>query len=170
MKQRNFFQGLQGKLLTFFLLMSLVPLITVSAISYQRAKASLTAMAHEMLDDTANGIMRTIDVLMNDRQDDKAWAALPIMADSLQKKEYVEASRFLASMVKEYDVYKLIMLFDTGGNLVAASDPKFLNSVDVEKNQAGHEWFKQAVKGSIHVQDRIFQRPSMTMCSLFRLR
>ena len=41
MKERNFFQGLQGKLLMFFLVMSLVPVITVSAISYQRSKASL---------------------------------------------------------------------------------------------------------------------------------
>ena len=43
-------------------------------------------MGQEMLDDTANGMMRSIDVLMNDRQDDiKAWAALPVMLKPCRK-------------------------------------------------------------------------------------
>jgi methyl-accepting chemotaxis protein len=158
-KKRAFFQGLQGKLLLFFLLLSLVPLVTVSAVSFQRAKSSLQAMGHEMLSDTADGIMRTADVLINDRQDDaKAWANLPIMAESLQKKDYAATSNFLAKLGKEYDVYKLIMLFDAAGNLVAANDARLLSSADVEKNQASHDWFKEAMKGAVHVQDVHFSK------------
>lgn len=157
MKKRNFLAGLQGKLLLFFLLMSLVPLITVSVTSFQRAKSSLQTMGHEMLTDTADGLMRTVDVLMNDRQDDiKAWAALPIMKAALQKKAYAEVTGFLRNLEKEYDVYKGIMLFDAGGNLVAASDPNLLTGAGVEKNQSGHEWFKQSIKGAVYIEDVYF--------------
>ena len=78
MSKRSFFAGLQGKLMLFFLLMALIPLLVVSAVSFQKSKQSLQAMGQEMLLDTADGLMRTVDVLVNDRLDDiKAWSALP---------------------------------------------------------------------------------------------
>ncbi|GFE59384.1 methyl-accepting chemotaxis protein [Geobacter sp. AOG1] len=154
MKKRTFFQGLQGKLLLFFLAMSLVPLIAVSSISFQRSKTSLQGMGQEMLADTADGLMRTIDVMMNDRQDDvKAWAALPVVSAALQKKEYGEATKLLAGIEKGYDVYKYIMLFDAAGNLVAANDPSLLTRSDVQQNQSSHEWFKKAMNGEVNIKD-----------------
>jgi methyl-accepting chemotaxis protein len=153
-EKRGFFKGLQGKLLTFFLLMSLVPLVTVSVVSFQRSKGSLQAMGQEMLQDTADGLMRTVDVLINDRQDDiKAWASIPAIIEGLQSKKYAEATRVITGLEKEYDVYKLIMLFDVAGNLVASSDPNLLGGQGVDKNQADREWFKAAIKGTVHIQD-----------------
>ena len=159
MKQRGFFQGLQGKLLVFFLLMALIPLIIVSTISYQRAQSSLQAMGQEKLAGTAGGLMQAIDLLVNDRQDDaKAWASIPLVQESLSKKEYDAASSLLAGLQKEYDVYKLIMLFDTSGKLVAANDPGVLSGDNAEGNQADQEWFQQAMKGSANVQDVHFSK------------
>jgi len=154
MAKKSFFKGLQGKLLLYFLLMSLIPLITVSTVSFQRAKSSLQTMAQEMLSDTADGLMRTIDVLINDRQDDvKAWATMPAVIESLETKKFADVNRVIAGLEKEYDVYKLIMLFDTAGNLVAASDSNLLSDKSAEQNQANREWFKAAMSGSLHIQD-----------------
>jgi len=154
MQKRSFFSGLQGKLLLFFLLMSLLPLVTVSAISFQRAKSSLQLMAQEMLQDTGDGLMRTVDVLINDRQDDiRAWANTHLFVEALETNKFADATLFLKNLEKDYDVYKLIMLFDAAGNLVAASDPNLLSGSGAEKNQADRDWFKAALGGAIHIQD-----------------
>ncbi|RII26577.1 MAG: hypothetical protein CXR31_09155 [Geobacter sp.] len=154
MKKRTFFQGLQGKLLLFFLAISLIPLIIVSSVSFQRSKSGMQGMGQEMLADTADGLMRTIDVMMNDRQDDiKTWASLPAVSAGLQSKNYGEVTSLLASIEKGYDIYKYIMLFDAAGNMVAANDPGLLTRSDVQRNQNNHEWFQRAMKGEITVSD-----------------
>jgi len=153
-KKRSFFSGLQGKLLLFFLLMSLLPLVTVSAISFQRAKSSLQAMAQEMLQDTGDGLMRTVDLLINDRKDDiKAWSNTHLLVEALETNKFSDASLFLKSLEKDYDVYKLIMLFDAAGNMVASSDPNLLSGSGTDQNQADREWFKAALGGVTHIQD-----------------
>lgn len=48
MKKRSVFRGLQGKLLTFFLLMALVPLAIMGTWAYDRAKSSLQEEALDM--------------------------------------------------------------------------------------------------------------------------
>jgi methyl-accepting chemotaxis protein len=154
MGKRNFFKGLQGKLLVLFLVLSLVPLVTVSVISFFSARNSLQAMAHEMLMDTADGLMRAIDIQMNDRQDDiRAWAGLPMVTRAMEKKDYRELSGILAGLEKEYDAYKLILAFDTAGNLVAACDDKLLRNPAAVGNRSDRSWFQGAMKGSVHVDD-----------------
>ncbi len=74
MHKRSFFRGLQGKLLTFFLLMALVPLVIVSTIAYQKAKGSLQELGNDMLRDTTNAVVGKLDVMVGDRYDDiRTW-------------------------------------------------------------------------------------------------
>jgi methyl-accepting chemotaxis protein len=154
MAKRGFFKGLQGKLLGLFLLLSLVPLIVVSVISFQSSKRGLQTMARETLVHTAEGIRRTVEIMINDRQDDvKSWAGSPAVAHAFEKKEYRELSSLLAGLQKNYDGYKVIMAFDPAGNLVAASDGEMLHDAAVEKNQSSHRWFQAAVKGEVDVDD-----------------
>ncbi|MCM2357080.1 MAG: methyl-accepting chemotaxis protein [Geobacteraceae bacterium] len=157
MKNRGFFKGLQGKLLLFFLLMSLIPLALVTTISYQKAKNSLQDMGQEMLGDTALGLMNTIDALMNDRQDDiRAWAELPAIKEALKTGNYADAENILGTLEKQYDVYKAVMLFDKSGNVVAVSDPAILSNAGFRRNQADQEWFKRVMAGSLHIHDVYF--------------
>jgi hypothetical protein len=69
-ENRGFFKGLQGKLLVYFLLMSLIPLAVVATISHQKAKASLQETAIDMLGDTAKVVMGKVDLLIGNRFDD----------------------------------------------------------------------------------------------------
>jgi len=155
MKQRKVSQGLQGKLLIFFLLMSLLPLAAVATIAYQKAKGSLQHEATDMLSDSASKIMNKVDVIIGDRHDDvKAWAALPIFRAALTSRNYREASEVLHLLEKSYDDYKVIMLFDAAGNVVAVSDPAILNNPHFAKYQGDHEWFKRIMSGvPVYVQD-----------------
>jgi len=159
MKAKSFFQGLQGKLLVYFLLMALVPLLVVSSISYQKAKTSLQEMSQNMLGDMADGVRGKIETLMGDRYDDiKAWSELHAIKDGLKNNSYKEASDILQDLGKHYDVYKLIMLFDAGGNLVAASDPGIFNDRNTDRNQADRKWFKEAIGGAVVVDDVRFSK------------
>ncbi|HZV81625.1 MAG TPA: methyl-accepting chemotaxis protein [Geobacteraceae bacterium] len=159
MNKRSFFSGLQGKLLSYFLLMSLVPLIIVTAISYQKSQSSLVAMTQNMLGDMAEGVMGKVDLLMGDRYDDiKAWATIPTIEKALESRNYGDANHLLQTIDNQYDVYKEIMLLDTAGNVVATSDPAMFNNSNFDKNQADREWFKKALSGQVVVSDVYFSK------------
>jgi methyl-accepting chemotaxis protein len=155
--KRSFFSGLQGKLLTFFLLMSLVPLALVSTIAYQKAKGSLQQMGNEMLADSTEKIMGKVDVLIGDRYDDiKAWAANDTIQAAFISGKYAAAINYLGQLEKSYDLYKEILLFDTSGNCVAASNMSIFNNPNFKRNQSDRAWFKHAMAGEIYVHDTYF--------------
>lgn len=157
MHKRSFFKGLQGKLLFFFLLMSLLPLAIISTIAYQQAKGSLQKVGNEMLFDTTEKMMGKLDVMVGDRYDDiKAWAAADTIRESFSTNKYGSAIRFLGQLEKSYDMYKEILLFDTSGNCVAASNMSIFNNPNFKKNQADREWFKHAMAGEIYTHDVYF--------------
>ncbi|GEM_PF-936458 len=159
MKKRNFFAGLQGKLLTYFLLMALIPLTIVTIVSFKKAQTSLVAMTTNMLGDMADGVIGKVDLLMGDRYDDiKAWASIPTIRTALETRKYADAGHLLQSIDKEYDVYKEIMLLDTAGNVVATSDPAMFANANFDKNQANREWFKKAISGQVVVTDVYFSK------------
>ncbi len=159
MDKRNFFKGLQGKLLTFFLLMALIPLVIVSTIAYQKAKGSLQTFGNEMLNDTTHAVMGKIDVLVGDRYDDiKAWSELDLIREAFKTNNFAPANHMLQNMQKQYDMYKEILLFDTAGNCVGASDLSVFSNPNFDRNQASQEWFKAAMGGQVYVHDVSFSK------------
>jgi len=159
MKKRGFLSGLQGKMLLYFLLMTMIPLFVVSYVSYQKGHDSLQKVTRDMLHDMASIVEAKVETLMGDRFDDiKAWSALPTVVESLQERKFAAAGRVLETLEKSYDVYKGIMLFDTAGNLVAASRPGLLTSKDVDHNQSDREWFKKAKEGEVHFEGVSFSK------------
>jgi len=159
MQKRGFFSGLQGKMLLYFLLMTMIPLMIVSYISYSKGQHALQEMARNMLQDMASGVEGRIETNMGNRYDDiKAWAMVPTVVESLQTKKFAGANSLLESLVKTYDVYKEVMLFDASGNLVASSSSNLLTSKDVDHNQADREWFKKAIGGEVFFQSVHFSK------------
>jgi methyl-accepting chemotaxis protein len=157
MSNRSVFKGLQGKLLLFFLLMSLIPLSVVSTIAYQKAKGSLQQLGNEMLADNSQKIMGKVDVIVGDRYDDiKSWAALDVIKDAFRTNEFGAANRTLAAIEKSYDMYKEILLFDTSGNCVGAGNLAIFNNPAFKRNQADREWFKHAMAGEVFTHDVYF--------------
>jgi methyl-accepting chemotaxis protein len=156
-EKRLFFKGLQGKLVLFFLLMSLIPLVTVSTIAYQKAKGSLQQLGNEMLNDAAHKVMGKVDVIVGDRYDDiKAWAVTDTIRDAFETNKFAAANKLLQNLLKQYGLYKEIFLFDTTGNCVGAGDLSIFNNPGFKKNQADQEWFKHAMAGELYVHDVYF--------------
>jgi len=154
MKKRTFFKGLQGKLLMYFLLMSLVPLAAVATIAYQKAKNSLQFVATDMLGDAAQKMMTKVDVIVGDRYNDiRIWAELPEIRGAFKSGNFTDASRFLQFLQSKYQIYRTIILFDKQGNAVAVSDPAILSNPHFQKNQADKEWFRTVMAGNVSVQD-----------------
>jgi methyl-accepting chemotaxis protein len=157
MNNRGFFKGLRGKLLAFFLLMALVPLLIVSTIAYQKAKASLQEVGNDMLTDSARKVMGKIDVIVGARHADiKAWAVTDTIRDAFRTGNFAAANRLLTNLSKQYDMYKEILLFDTTGNCVGAADLSIFNNPNFHRNQADREWFKQAMAGNVYFHDVYF--------------
>ncbi|RII28325.1 MAG: hypothetical protein CXR31_00025 [Geobacter sp.] len=157
MKQRSFLKGLQGKLLLFFLVISIVPLVIVATVAYQKAKGSLQELGNSMLNDTAHTVMGKMDVIVGDRYDDiKAWAASDIIRDGFKTGEFSQSTRMLGSLVKQYELYKEILIFDTSGNCVGANDINIFRNPGFKKNQADKEWFKHVMAGELYVHDVYF--------------
>jgi methyl-accepting chemotaxis protein len=161
MKKRNFIQGLQGKLLVLFLLVSLVPLLCVTLLAFEKSKTSLLELSSSRLLDKASGLQHEIDTIIGNRFDDiKAWAMNPAIIQGVRQKNFRDTGEILAMLAKAYDDYKLIMVFDTAGNLLAASNPSIFADSSVEKNQANHPWFKKARGGEVDVGD-VFYSPTV---------
>ena len=62
-------------------------------------------------------------------------------------------------MQKEYDVYKLIMLFDAAGNMVATNDsqPAWRGTPSI-RNQAKHPWFNsRCIRGRAYRGRDLFE-------------
>ena len=143
MQKRSFFSGLQGKMLLYFLLMTMIPLILVSYVSYQKGHDALQKTTRDMLHDMAAIIEGKVETLMGDRFDDiKAWATLPTIVEGLQEKKFSAANDLLAALAKAYHPYKSIMLYDAAGKLVASSQ-------DRDQNLASSEGFRKALSGEI---------------------
>ncbi|MBK5276867.1 MAG: methyl-accepting chemotaxis protein, partial [Desulfuromonadales bacterium] len=154
MKKRSFFSGLQGKLLIYFLLMALVPLIVVTAISYKKSQTALVAMSQNMLGGMADGLMGKLDAIISARYDDiKAWADNDAIREGFKTKDFKAAHNLMASIELSYDLYKEVLLFDTTGNCVAASDTNIFSVEGFQRNQAEKEWFKRAMAGQINFID-----------------
>jgi methyl-accepting chemotaxis protein len=159
MKMRSFFSGLQGRLLTYFLLMALVPLMAVSTISYNKAQTSLVDMSQNMLGDMADGVGGRLDTVMANRFDDiNAWADMNVIKSGFKTKDFKAAQDLIASLAMDYEEYEDILLFDTSGNCVAASEEKIFNDANFLKNQADTEWFKQVMAGQVFFHDVSFSK------------
>lgn len=159
MKNRSFFAGLQGKMLLYFFLMTMTPLLLVSYISYQKGQDALQNTTRDMLHDMATIVEARVETLLGDRYDDiKAWSKLPTIVENLQTMKFSETNRLLENIEKSYDQYRAIMVFDASGNLVAASQMSMLTSKDIDHNQADREWFKKAKSGEIFFEGVNFSK------------
>jgi len=159
--KRRFFSGLQGRLLTYFLLIALVPLMAVSVISYTKAQTSLVDMSQNMMGDMADGMAGRLDAILANRFDDiNAWADMNVIKAGFTTKDFKAAQDLIASLSMDYDAYENILLFDTSGNCVAASEENIFSNAEFQRNQAGSEWFKHVMAGEMYFHDVSFTKIS----------
>ncbi len=135
-------QTIQTKLITLFLLLSLVPLIIVSVIAYYNGQEALRDGIGHNFEALALNAMDKIDrSLWSRKQDIKAWAAIEAMQDVLADDADGRIADILVQLKKEYGMYSEIFCINPQGLIIASSDQRHL---DVNVSQTS--WFSEAIK------------------------
>ncbi len=131
------FRSLRTKLLTFTILLSLVPLAGISAISYfigskqiaeDRIKLSLEKMAQDTVD--------KIDLVLHEKKQEAQNMAttLPLIQPATGEGRREAIIRLLNSYCFNHDVYDLLMVVDAQGRIVGVNtDDRFGKALPAEE-------------------------------------
>ncbi|MBF0524279.1 MAG: HAMP domain-containing protein [Deltaproteobacteria bacterium] len=144
-----FKQRLVGKMVIVFLLLSLLPLVTIQAITYWYTRGELIRGVQQSELRLAKDVARILDIMMNERiRDLKNWSNARIIKAGLNPEPGHATEEFLSNQVKTTGDYYLIMVLDRTGKCVAASVPAVLGQFVGDKDS-----FKKTITGKFHVDD-----------------
>lgn len=140
----------RGKLLAYFLLISLVPFGAASLIGYLSVWAGGQASTIREMRALADSAAQTLNAYMSDRiSDHLVWAQMSTIKDAVGKAEVREEdSSFFKEVVKQYRAYEAIVILDEHGKCVVSSSSIFLG-----EDFSDTRFFRQAMKGEVHVED-----------------
>lgn len=135
--------SLRAKLLLFSLLLVAVPGVVFALIAIHSAGSALLDVVGrqlaELADDTASEVA---DLLARERSKVSAWAKQDVMREIRIGDLDNRIARFLLSSKQSDTGYLYLLCTDTGGRVIAASNPALLDAT-----YAGSEWFRAAVLG-----------------------
>jgi len=136
------------KLLIIGLLLSLVPLGIVGFVSIQVGKEAIVENLGSRFKLTARATIREADrVLFSIQQDATAWSTNPIMQEVLSRDIDARVSAKLIKLHRNYPQLASITVFDTGGEVIAASPPYSIGN----KENVSH--YESAYAGSRQIRD-----------------
>lgn len=155
------FKTLRSKLLAFFLLVTLIPLVFVGYISYQTQKQELTSFIEQSLLTYSNEIALDIESMLAERISDlKYLAKNPILVDENATHEDVKAQ--FKSFLDIYSNYTDVLLVDTEGHTVVSFNEKIVGN-----DLSDRKWFQRSLQGEIYLSDIYFspilQEPVLIM-------
>ncbi len=142
--KRSFFKGLQGKLMTWFLVLSIIPIVVVGAIAYFNSSASLHRQIANQLESVEHLKGAQIEDYFREKEEAvHALANIPIISDELEimekmweasgmelsqfvrSPEYIAEAKkldqFLKTYVKDLHFYDAFILDHRGDLLFSAS-------------------------------------------------
>ncbi|MCL4514740.1 MAG: methyl-accepting chemotaxis protein [Firmicutes bacterium] len=153
----KFFGGLRGKLLKYFLLIGLVPLILAVGAIYFYVQGVLLQTTKEDFHIKAAALSDTIDLFLSERYGDiQVVANLPALRS--RTASAADKTADLKSVQKTYgDTYLAISFMNANGDRIA-------DSVDRPTiNRQGRDYFEEAMKGKVYYTDAAigddFNRP-----------
>lgn len=143
-------RSVRGKLLIYFLLISLIPFGIVSWLGYSTLTTEAERAAERDTRTLAEAAALALNEAMAERcADIEIWSDLRLIKESLEVAEVREdASETLRGFVKVYGTYEDVLLLDAKGNCVSASYPGA-----VGLNFANEEVFKGALAGKLYIKD-----------------
>jgi len=121
-----------------------------STISYFKAKAALKNVIVDQMNQQAKSTAEFFDAWLVNRELDLAnWSKQKVFQTALKssfvgKSARKSANDIMIELKKDYKFYAEINLADLTGSLVAGSNPKLINKINV----GNREYFKEALKGN----------------------
>ena len=139
------------KLLIIGLLLSLVPIGIVGFVSIQVGKEAIVENLGSRFKLTARATIREVDrVLFSIQQDATAWSTNPIMQEVLSRDIDARVSAKLIKLHRNYPQLASITVFDTGGEVIAASPPDSIgNKVTVSQYETAYSGSRQIRDGHV---------------------
>lgn len=156
------YSPLRRKLLFWFLLLSIIPLIIVGAMAYFSARSTLQKEIGEQLQATARNTIQSIDHIIFERMVDvRTLAPSPTITFALENNKKEELIRFLNQQTLDHRLYDFFLVFDKQGRLLATNTidrlgrpiPSRTLSMIQGHNFREEAWFKRAPVQGLVVGD-----------------
>ncbi len=148
------FSKLRNKLILFFLILTLLCLVGMSAVNYVVGRAALKKQILSGLEDSARDAADRISQAMDAScRDVRKWAELDMVKEALTQGTPERATRFFGNLTTNNKLYRAIALFNSEGKLIAASHPSFLSRSNEEKKKEFDRNYLQ--KGKVEEAVRI---------------
>lgn len=143
----------RGKLLLYFLLISLIPFGAASLIGYLSIWTGGQASTVREMRALADAAAQTLNVFMSDRiSDHLVWAQMSMIKDAVGKAEVrEEATSLFKDVLKEYQAYEAIVILDARGKCVVSSSSLYLG-----EDFSDTPFFRRAMKGGTYVEDMYY--------------
>lgn len=141
------FQTLRVKLLVFFLLATLTPLLFLGYISYQSQKQELTKHIEQSLLTFSDEIAQEIEMLLSERISDvKHLAMNPILTNPRSSNEEIQGQ--FSDFLNVYDIYSDTIFVKPDGIASISFNDDIIGS-----NLNDRKWFQASKQGKIYLSD-----------------
>ncbi len=118
-RQRSFLQTMHGKLVTAFLILTLVPLGIVGILAYLQAQQTLQSHIHEELDFTSLIQAQVVEQWLSERQDDMVVLAGTARVRTMDP---LKAGEAVKQYFDQWGVYETMMLIKRDGLTAFSTD------------------------------------------------
>jgi hypothetical protein len=136
------FSKSRNKLILYFLILTLLVLIGMSALNYSVSRAALKEQILSGLEDAAYGAIDRIGQTMHTSYVDvQQWAGLDIVKEAFTREDSEKANKFLSNLTENNKLYRAVVLFNSEGKLIASSHPTLMARSRDEKQK---EFYKGA--------------------------
>ncbi len=141
---------IQRKLISLFLIFSLIPLATMSILAYMSSQKTIKQNIGTKFEEIAFHTIDKIDRLLFFRKEDiKAWATTDVMQGVISNDHDGRIIKTLSRLKRDYGVYSEIFCMNTKGKIIASSE---LNKLGY--NVSDESWFKEVLNTSkLHISD-----------------
>ena len=150
------FSKSRNKLVFCFLIVALGPLISMGAFNYTKSKAALKKQILSGLGDVAYDVVDRIGQAMHSSYVNiQQWAELYTVKTALTYEYFEKPNALFRDLIRNNKLYNALVLFDTEGNVIAASNEKILlKSEDEKRKEFDREHLEGATGGvPVHVRD-----------------
>jgi PAS domain-containing protein len=130
--------GIGKKLLVYFLVLSLVPIIVGGGISYYVTKSQLQENTKAHLSDRARDCGRKISYYVGSRYQDIKLLSL---ADVLEGNDTDAKRRYIEEVLKAYPFYEAISVIDLKGTIIACTRKELIGH-----SRADSTWFQRTIQ------------------------
>ncbi len=152
------FSNVRNKLIFYFLMVALLPLISMSALNYSYS-VSKAALKKEILSSLEEVAWSTVDrigqAMYTSSADVRQWAEMDLLKEAFNHKNLEKVNHFLNHLTKTNKLYKEIALFNHEGRLIASSHPEMLEqSKEIKQKEFNQKYLREIDREeAIHCRD-----------------